>query len=73
MRALRFREEAEYCKLWLELQALCLGLKDWREVMSPQEKAAALSAQGIDETSSPEFLEAKGEAGHVGHHPPLHP
>ena len=60
MRLIRFGEEV-YSRMLLEVQTALIGLKDWEQVLSPEEKSQTEELRDVDKSGSEEFVRAKGE------------
>lgn len=59
MKVLRFGAD-EPSLVLLELQASLIGLKEWCQVLSPEERTTIEMLGGTDGTCFPDFLRAKG-------------
>lgn len=62
LRMLRSGED-EYARMMLEVQSSLIGLEDWAQVITAEERSRVESLTDTDPTTTPEFLQAKGEDG----------
>ena len=59
MRLIRFGEEVN-SRVLLEVETAMIGLRDWQQVLSADERSQMEKLKGVDKSDSAEFMQAKG-------------
>jgi len=60
MRLIRFGVET-YSRMLLTAQTALMGLKDWEQILSPEEKKSLETLVGVDRRQSEEYDQAKSK------------